>query len=395
MNQKKLIGKDKENNKEDSAQNSSNYKILTHCPYCNGSIVKRGTRKKKHEQVQRYYCANCNKSFTSSITKHKTYPLKIIMDSLTLYNRLNPADKIPPLIKERYGIDVTSRTISGWLKEYEQYTPFLRMREFAIKKYDKKEFIEESKLFHQQVYNFKYHRAKLDLILNEEFRHYRFKPLQEFLELVIAECPHQIFQNTTKRASEFKNIFNLEQVKFVTRNNAAVKIANFVMQAVSNNKLRHEILQDFMLSNDTVTIAAETPLIMNSDDIRHYKHELNYNVPIELNDGEYITGHADFIQVRNGSIYLMDYKPSAEKEKPIDQLTLYALALSRLTGIRLYHMKCAWFDESNYYEFFPLHVVYKLKKNKRISKYQQKLKMAERLWLRYESLFWYFAKSLF
>lgn len=369
MTQENLIRENKaEEESKIEENNNKNYKLLTKCPYCKGAIIKKGLRKKKYEAVQIYYCKNCNKKFTPAITKHKTYPLKIIMDSLTLYNRLNPADKIPSLIKEKYGIDVTSRTISGWLKEYEQYIPFLRMREFAAKKYDKKELMEESKLFHQQIYNFKYHRIKLDLILNEEFRHYRFKPLQEFLELVIAECPHQIFQNSAKRASEVKNIFNLEQVKFVPKNNAAVKIGNFVMQAISNNKFRHEVLQDFMLSNDSVTVAVEIPLLMGADDIRHYKHELNYNVPIELADEEYVTGHADFIQVRNGSIYLMDFKPSAEKEKPIDQLTLYALALSRLTGIRLYHMKCAWFDENNYFEFFPLHVVYKLKKKKRVSK---------------------------
>jgi hypothetical protein len=43
-------------------------------------------------------------------------------------------------------------------------------------------------------------------------------------------------------------------------------------------------------------------------------------------------------------------------------LTLYALALSRLTGLRLFEFKCAWFDEKHYFEFFPLHVVYKRKK---------------------------------
>lgn len=374
MKQEKLIG---ENNNEGISQveenNSENYKVLAKCPYCSGNIVKRGTRKKKFEIVQRYYCENCDKSFTSAATKHKTYPLKLIMDALSLYNRLNPAEKIPEIIKEKYGIPITSRIISDWLKEYGQYIPFLRMREFAAKKYDKKELIEETKLFHQQVYSFKYHRAKLDLILNEEFRHYRFKPLKEFLELITAECPNQIFQNSNKRASEYKNLFNLDQVKVIPKINAAVKTANFVTQAISNNKLRHQVLQDFMLSNDSVTVAVETPLLMGADDIRHYRHELNYNVPIELDDGQYITGHADFIQVRNGSIYLMDYKPSADKEKPIDQLTIYALALSRLTGIRLYHMKCAWFDEEHYYEFFPLHVVYKLKKKKRADKKQKKV----------------------
>jgi len=373
--QEKLVEEAKRSSAEEE---NNNYKSLAKCPYCSGNIVKRGVRKKKFEEVQIYFCKNCDKRFTSLITKHRTYPLKIIIDALTLYNKSNPIEKIPDIIKEKYSIAVTSRTISDWLRQYEQYIPFIRMREFAAKKYDKKEFIEESKLFHQQIYNFKYHRAKLDLILSEEFRHYRFKPLQEFLELATAECPHQIFQNSNKRASEFKNIFSLEQVKITPKNNAAVKTANFVTQSISNNKLRHQILQDFMLSNDSVTVAVETPLLMNSDDIRHYRHELNYDVPIELNGNEYITGHADLIQVRNGLIYPMDYKPSADKEKPIDQLTIYALALSRLTGIRLYHMRCAWFDEENYFEFFPLHVVYKLKKNGGISRHQQRLRMAEK-----------------
>lgn len=338
------------------------YKSLSKCPFCNGNIIKRGLRKKKYETIQRYYCVKCDKSFVSAITKNKTYPLRIIMDSLTLYNRLTSIDKIPKIIKDRYGINITSRIISHWLKEYRQYLPFLRMREFASKKYDKKEFIEEIKLFHQQIYNFKYHRAKLDLILNEEFRHHRFKPLQEFLELAVAECPNQIFQDSNKRASDYKNIFNLDQVKIIKKENMAVKLANFITQVISNNKLRHEILEEFMIANDTVTIAAETAVLLNNEDIMHLKHELNFEIPINLEDEEYITGHIDLIQIRNGSIYIMDYKPSASKEKPIDQLTLYALALSRLTGIRLYHMKCAWFDENNYYEFFPLHVVYKLKR---------------------------------
>ena len=63
--------------------------------------------------------------------------------------------------------------------------------------------------------------------------------------------------------------------------------------------------------------------------------------------------------------HLLDYKPNAAKEKPIEQLTWYALALSRLTGLRLYEFKCAWFDEQDYFEFYPLHVVKKIANRKR------------------------------
>jgi len=38
---------------------------------------------------------------------------------------------------------------------------------------------------------------------------------------------------------------------------------------------------------------------------------------------------------------------------PIAQLTLYALALTRLAGLRLFDIKCAWFNEEQYCEFFP------------------------------------------
>lgn len=36
------------------------------------------------------------------------------------------------------------------------------------------------------------------------------------------------------------------------------------------------------------------------------------------------------------------------------QLTIYALGLSRRTKLPLKHFKCAWFDEHDYFEFFPL-----------------------------------------
>jgi len=84
-----------------------------------------------------------------------------------------------------------------------------------------------------------------------------------------------------------------------------------------------------------------------------------------------LTGHVDIVQVRNGMIHLLDYKPNAKKEKPIEQLTWYALAMSRLTGLKLYEFKCAWFDETDYFEFYPLHVVKKIQsKKKRIVRYR-------------------------
>jgi len=347
-------------------QNLNEEKKVLKCLYCQGTdFIKKGQRKKKYETVQVYYCNHCQKKFTSGITKNKTFPFRLILDSITLYNRMNSLEQAARKVSEKYGIKTSVQNISNWLKDYEKYLSFLRMRGFISEKYDKRECLVESKLFHGQIYDFMYHRAKTDLILSDDFKNRKFKPLQDFLELVVAECPHQIFKESSNRASEYKNVFNLEQVKITPKANAAVMNTNFVIQAIANNKLRHQILQEFMLINDSVTVAVEVPVLLDKDDVLHYRNSLNFNVPINLEDEEIITGHIDFIQIRNGMVHIMDYKPSAKKAKPIEQLTIYALALSRLTTLRLYHFKCAWFDEENYFEFFPLHVVYKVRKQRK------------------------------
>ena len=58
--------------------------------------------------------------------------------------------------------------------------------------------------------------------------------------------------------------------------------------------------------------------------------------------------------MRNGAVHILDYKPDARTNKPIAQLTIYALALTRrMPGLKLFDIKCAWFNEDEYCEFFP------------------------------------------
>ena len=108
--QKKIVEKIIKEESED------NYRKLIYCPYCQGKLVKRGKRKKKYETIQLYYCKNCKKKITPLITKNKTYPLRIIMDSLTLYNRLNTLRDVADKITEKYGITITPSIILKWLK---------------------------------------------------------------------------------------------------------------------------------------------------------------------------------------------------------------------------------------------------------------------------------------
>jgi hypothetical protein len=97
---------------------------------------------------------------------------------------------------------------------------------------------------------------------------------------------------------------------------------------------------------------------LTADDIAYYRgrgFKLDF-------DSTVVTGHIDFLQLRDGYLQILDYKPEARKEKHAHvQLTIYALALARRTNLPLKYFKCAWFDEKDYFEFFPLKGVYEPK----------------------------------
>jgi hypothetical protein len=48
-------------------------------------------------------------------------------------------------------------------------------------------------------------------------------------------------------------------------------------------------------------------------------------------------------------VHILDYKPDATTNKPIAQLAIYALVLTRLIpGLRLFDIKCAGLNEKSY-----------------------------------------------
>jgi ATP-dependent exoDNAse (exonuclease V) beta subunit len=330
------------------------------CPYCQSKdTVKRGLRKKKYETAQLFLCNSCKKVFTGQLVKGKQFPLRLILEGLCLYNMGHTLEKTCQLLKEQFGLDVKPQTLAEWVKEFAGLCTYERMRPYGLKMYSPHQVIQKVNLYHRQVYDFSYHRAKTALIL-QDFKHAKFENVREFLEAVQTECPHQFFQEG-ERVSEERVKFDLSGVMISEKQNFATRLANLALQAVNDNKLRHKALQRFMLCNDSVTVATEVPVYMDEMDIEHMQEALKFKIPLKLD--RILTGHIDFLQIRNGNVHILDYKPakSAKRDKPVTQLTLYALALSRLTGLRLYDFKCAWFDENVYYEFFPLHVVYKLR----------------------------------
>lgn len=261
---------------------------------------------------------------------------------------------------ERNGLTVTASSIKRWVREQQALCTYARLRDAGRALYTPHQIIRSVKLYHQQVYEFSIHRAKLDLLAGGDRSPSHFAPVRDYLSRMLRCCPHELFQ-TTQRASQAraKTHFDLHQVSIVEKQNFATRIAHLSLPTAPSNNLRHETLQRFMLANDSVTVATEVPIYLMPEDVEHRQKRLGFELPVQLT--EPLTGHIDFLQIRNGAVHILDYKPDAKKDKPIVQLTFYALALSRATGLRLFDFKCAWFDQDHYYEFFPLHIVHKLK----------------------------------
>lgn len=329
------------------------------CPYCSGKdIIKKGKRRKKYETVQLWYCYHCERVFTPQVAKGKTYPLPVILHGLSLYHSGHTLTESTKRLKARYGFAIQPRTLSTWLAEYKTLTPYRRLRDRGMQRYTPRDIVRSVRLHHRQVYHYRTHQAKLDLILAER-EHQAFKPIATFLTDMAGGCPHHLFQDGG-RASQSKGAFNLDTVEIKERHNLASRIAMLALQTAPTRKLRHDTLQRFMLVNDSVTVAMEVPIYFTPEDLTLMQTDAGFTIPLASDTT--LTGHIDLLQIRNGAIHILDYKPNAAKEKPIAQLMLYALALSRRTGLRLFDFTCAWFDEHDYFEFYPLHVVHKVRK---------------------------------
>jgi transposase-like protein len=389
--------KSQEEKTEEKLETIRNSRAADLCPYClSKDFVKRGTRKNKNQVVQLYLCRNfgCGRTFTAQDIKGKHFPLHIIIESMSYYNLGFSLEQTCQIIKKKFGVAPESATLSDWINEYKPLCRYERLRPYATKMFSPKETVEVVTMAHRQLYRFRYHRAKTILML-EEFKNRALSPLKEYLDNISSETPHQYFQDG-ERMSEIRSKFDKADMVVRSKFNFANKLTAFVLQSIPENKQRHEELQRFMIANDSCTVATEVPVYIRREDVEHMENVLKFKITADeaggLSSGadsgsdtggnssgvillkgdkqprkfpKLLTGHIDFVQIRNGQIHLLDYKPNASKEKPIEQLTWYALAMSRLTGLRIFNFVCAWFDEKDYYQFYPLHVVKKIADSKK------------------------------
>jgi transposase-like protein len=342
-------------------------KVPEACPHCGSHVLtRRGTRKKKLEIVQLWRCASCKRVFTPgpAALRNKTYPVRMILSALTDYDLGYSLDQTVARLKKKIGRQVSPSTITSWLYEYNQHCSYRRLRGEGLKRFPANQTIRSIKLYHRQIYGYAYHRPKLEMVrrgsLDEKrIGDTRFAAVANFLECIPTTCPHDLFRrddDLKARASQAHPEFaDVSRVIVNRKENAATQTAALIIPAVGNNKLRHETLQRFMLANDSVTVAVEIPIWLTETDIAELERQHDIElVPCDGNKPRVITGHIDFLQARNGAVHVLDYKPDARTNKPIAQLALYVLALTRrVPGLKLFDIKCAWFNEEEYCEIFP------------------------------------------
>ena len=166
---------------------------LERCPYCAGSSIRReGKRQKKHEMVQLWYCHTCDRVFTPQRTKGKTYPLKIILESVMHYYRGYTRAQTSQHIAERFGIKIPARTLSNWIAEYRGLMTYGRMRSECAKLFRPNRIIRAARLHHHQVYEYRIHQGKLATILAAP-EHQKFEAVHKYLDDVASACPHEFF----------------------------------------------------------------------------------------------------------------------------------------------------------------------------------------------------------
>ena len=279
-----------------------------------------------------YRCKNCKHRFTARKIPTVIYPAKTIIAALSYFNTGHTLDKTRQYISRRFKQKVPISTLKDWTDRYTNEFPGIRLRKHYT--LNPREVIRTRKLYHPQLYEFKVHSLKLN-IANK-----RIPKLRPFIYEALDQLNDNIFQSsTTLRVSELAPKLPTPNYRHRSiENSPACRMADLALELCRTKRERHARVEEFMLINDSATVAVELPVWVTAEEAEMV------GLPAQT-----ITGHIDLVQVRNDQVYILDYKPDeAEKNYTATQLDLYGTLLSVRTGIPKNRINLAWFDEREY-----------------------------------------------
>ena len=235
-------------------------KVKICCKECGSKyVVKKGRSRTKFAVRQIYKCKDCNKRFISGFGK--SYPAKIIMDSITAYNLGNSPDGTSKIIRKKHKVKVPEKTIYSWVREFDEVCSYNRIRKKAARSFKPKDVIFKKIFRHLQLYKYRYHKFKSEFFINEYFR-----GLKNYLANISGNCPNELF-NDSFRTSNIKLNIDANKIRIFKKENYACRLASLALESADTAYERHDKLQEFMLANDTCTIAAEVPVYLFLDEV--------------------------------------------------------------------------------------------------------------------------------
>ncbi len=295
------------------------------CKFCGSeNVVKKGLRKLKNRKKQVYSCKSCDKRFNLDFSKKK-FNIKIILSAVSAYNQGYSLEEVCDLISRKHKVVVRKSSISNWCKEFS--LGYLNIRDKIIGRYGDDLVVGRMFKHSGLLYNFKFHKGKL-----KEFG--KFDGLKNFIFDLSRGVDGKIF-DSENRCSKLKSEVSVNVN--VSENIRLNRVLGGALKVVKNNKSRHSVVEDFLLNCDRDTVAVEVPI--------WYWDKFS---------DRGICGHIDILQVKNGKIWVLDYKPNAALEnvdKVVSQLYNYSLGLSFRSGVGLSDIKCGWFDENKIFSF--------------------------------------------
>ncbi len=252
------------------------------CPgYSSTQIVKKGRRKNKFGKIQRYECKSCGKSFSLRELKGRVYPAKLIMEAVSLFNKGYSMSEAVKQTRKRFKTKVSKSAVDSWIKEFKNICTYWRIRGKGLKLFSPEKVIFRKTFFHQIPYKFQYHQAKVKMFIKDYF-----SGLARYLKGIPKECPDEMFLAGKARGSRMKIDF---PVKAERKTNYACRLAGLALAMTRNNRERHEVVQDFMLANDTATLACEVPVCLCSREAG----KLSFFKDGGLDFRQGVTGHID------------------------------------------------------------------------------------------------------
>src|SRR6266478_938556 len=179
------------------------------CPHCGCKIAaKKGKRRNRLQTLQVYRCTECLHRFTGAAGKNKTYPLHLILETVSAFNLGYSLTETQRVMRRRYHREIPERTISSWLKEYRPLSTYSRLRLACRRLFRPETLIRSHTFHHQQVYRFQVHQAKLNLLtqqaaLRAAHNCCDIASLKEYLASIETHFPHHFFEATEHRSSKF------------------------------------------------------------------------------------------------------------------------------------------------------------------------------------------------